>query len=192
MESYKRYLIEELEMTDADADLFLSRFEIIEYKKGESLLKEGETCNRVVIILKGCARGFVSVDGKEITTNFFFENDHTYDYVNYLLQQKAQMHIQALDSIKAIEMTMEALEFLNTKIIGFHRMSFNMFKMNYIRMENERKDFITKTPKERYLNLLKNNKQIISYVPQHQIASYIGISAEHLSRIRNGIRNSKF
>ncbi len=188
MESYKRYLIEKLEMNDADADLFLSGFVPVEYSKGDYLCIEGEKCNKVRVILNGCARGFVIADGKEITTNFYFENDHTYDFVSYLLQQNAQINIQALDSIKAIEMTIEALEFLNTEIIGFHLMSFNMFKINYIKTENERQGFIIKTPKERYLNLLKNNKQIISRIPQHQIASYIGISAEHLSRIRKETR----
>lgn len=190
MESYKKYLIESLDMSAVDADLFLSGFEIVEYNKGDFLLNEGVSSNLVRIILKGCARGFVVVDGKEITINFYFENDHTYDYVNFLLNQKAQLNIQALDSIKAIEMTVEALEFLNSEIIGFHRMSFQMFKMNYIKTENERQGFIVKSPKERYFNLLKNNKQIISRVPQHQVASYIGISAEHLSRIRKEIRTS--
>jgi CRP-like cAMP-binding protein len=147
-------------------------------------------CNIVRILLSGCARGFIVVDGKELTTNFYFEHDHTYDYINYLLQQRGQMNIQALESINAIELPMEALGFFNSEVIGFHRMSFQMFKMNSIRMEQERQGFIIKTPKERYLNLLKNNKQVISRVPQYQLASYIGISAEHLSRIRKEIRNS--
>lgn len=179
--------MEALQMKNVDADLFLSGFEIIEYKKGEFLLNEGDKCNKLRILLKGCARGFVVVDGKEITTNFYFENDHTYDYVNYLLNQRAELNIQALDSIKVIEMTMEALDFLNSEIIGFHRMSFNMFKMNYLKVEKERQGFIIKKPKARYLDLLENNKQIISRIPQHQIAAYIGISAEHLSRIRKEI-----
>ncbi len=190
MESYKRYLIENLEMSASEADLFLSGFEIVKYNKGDFLLKEGDKCNIVRIILKGCARGYVVVDGKEITTNFYFENDHSYDYMKYLLNQRAEINIQALDSIQAIEMTMEAMEFLKSEVIGFHRMSFNMFKINYIKVEKERQGFIIKTPKERYLNLLKNDKQVILRVPQHQIASYIGISAEHLSRIRREIVTS--
>lgn len=184
MESFKIYLIELLNMNETDADLFLSGFDEVNYKKGDFLLEEGEKCSSIRFILEGCARGFVVVAGKEITTNFYFENDHTYDYVNFLLNQKAEINIQALDSVRAIEMTMEALEFLNSEIIGFHRMSFQMFKMNYIKTEKERQAFIIKNPKERYLDLLKNNKQIISRVPQYQVASYIGISAEHLSRIR--------
>ncbi|WP_117884823.1 cyclic nucleotide-binding domain-containing protein [Aureibaculum luteum] len=85
---------------------------------------------------------------------------------------------------------MATLEFLNSEIIGFHRMSFQLFKINFIKVEEQRQFFITKTPKERYLDLRKNNKQIISRVPQHQIASFIGISAEHLSRIRKEIRDA--
>lgn len=184
MENFKKYLVETLDMSIVDADLFLSGFEKVIYKKGDYLLKEGAKSNIVRVILSGCARGFLVIDGKEVTTNFYFENDHTYDYMGYLLQKKAEISIKALDSIEAIEMTMEALDFLNSEILGFHRMSFNLFKINYIKVEKERQAFITKTPKERYLNLLKNNKQIIARVPQHQVASYIGVSAEHLSRIR--------
>jgi hypothetical protein len=113
------------------------------------LLKEGNKSNKIRIILKGCARGFVNVDGKEITTNYYFENDHTYDYVNYLLQEKAQIHIHALDTVKCIEMTRAALEFLNSEIIGFHRMSFNLFKMNYIKTEYERQGFIINNSKRK-------------------------------------------
>ena len=190
MDRYKKYLIDTLEMSEEDASLFLSGFEETEYSKGDYLLKEGDKCNIVRVILKGSARGFVVVDGKEITTNFYFENDHTYDYMKYLLHQPAEINIQALDSIHAIELSMAALEFLDTEIIGFFKMSFNLFKMNYLKAEKERLGFIIKSPKERYLDLLKNNKQIISRVPQHQVASYIGISPEHLSRIRKAFISS--
>ncbi len=191
MDAYKRYLVEEIGMTQADADLFLSGFETVQYKKGDYLQEEGDKCNVVRIILQGCARGFVVIDGKEVTTNFYFEHDHTYDYVNYLKQQKGNITIQALDNIEAIELSMEALDFLQSEVMGFHRMSHQLFKMNIIKSESQRMDFIVKTPKERYLALLKNNKQVISRVPQHHIASFIGISAEHLSRIRKEIRDAE-
>ena len=190
MENYKRYLVSEIGMSNSEAELFLSGFETVKFKKGDFLQEEGDKCNVVRILLQGCARGFVVVDGKEVTTNFYFEYDHTYDYINYLRQQKGDINIQALDDIEAIELSMEALDFLQSEVIGFHRMSHQIFKMNIIKSESQRMDFIVKTPKERYLALLKNNKQVISRVPQHQIASFIGISAEHLSRIRKEIRDA--
>ncbi|WP_310993959.1 Crp/Fnr family transcriptional regulator [Aequorivita marina] len=173
-----------------DAELFVSGFERVDYAKNDFLLEKGDTSNVVKIILKGCARGFYIKDGKEFTTNFYFENDHSYDYANYLQNKPSQITIKALSPIKTIEMTMEALEFLNSEIIGFHRMTFQLFKTNFIKVEEQRQSLIIKTPKERYLDLLKNNKQIISRVPQHQIVSFIGVSAEHLSRIRKEIRDA--
>ncbi|WP_458627089.1 Crp/Fnr family transcriptional regulator [Winogradskyella sp. PC D3.3] len=189
MNNYVKHLVKSLGMLVEDAELFISGFEKVEYKKNDFLFKKGDKSNVVKIILEGCARGFYIKDGKEFTTNFYFENDHSYDYVNYLQNQPSQINIKALSPIKTIEMTMEALEFLNSEIIGFHRMIFQLFKLNFIKVEEQRLSFIIKTPKERYLDLLKNNKQIISRVPQHQIASFIGVSAEHLSRIRKEIRD---
>lgn len=190
MKSYKTHLIDDIGMPEADAELFLSGFEKQHYKKGEYIQQEGDKSNVVRILTKGCARGFIVVDGKELTTNFYFENEHTYDYVNYLKQQKAEINIQALDNAEVIEVSMQALDFLHSEVLGFHQMSHQIFKANMIKIESQRIDFITKTPKQRYIALLKNNKDVISHVPQHQIASFIGISAEHLSRIRKEIRNN--
>lgn len=190
MNSYVNYLVKSLGMLVEDAELFISGFEKVEYMKNDFLYKNGDKSNVVKIILEGCARGFYIKDGKEITTNFYFENDHSYDYLNYLQNKPCQINIKALSPIKTIEMTMEALDFLNTEIIGFYRMSFHLFKLNFIKAEEQRQSFITKTPKERYLDLLKNNKQIISRVAQHQIASFMGVSAVYLSRIRKEIRDT--
>ena len=176
-------------MREADAELFLSGFEKRYYIKGDYLQQEGNKSNILRVLTQGCARGFIVVEGKEVTTNFYFENDHTYDYVNYLKQQAGEINIQALDDVEAIEVSMEALDFLDSEVLGFHRMSHQMFKMNIIKSESQRIDFIVKTTKQRYLALLENNKEVISRVAQHQIASFIGISAEHLSRIRKEIRD---
>lgn len=190
MESYKRYLLDELDMSEADADLFLTGFYTVNCKKGEYLLKEGGNSSIIRIILKGCARGYAIVDGKEVTTNFYFENDHAYDYINYLHRQPSGMIIQALDTVEAIEMNLGISDFLTIENPGILQMGLNIFGMNMLRIEQERRNFILKSPKERYLDLLSNNKQVISRVPQHQIATYIGISAEHLSRIRKEILKS--
>ena len=72
MENYKKYLISEIGMSNSDAELFLSGFELVKYKKSDYLQEEGDKCNIVRILLRGCARGFVIVDGKEVTTNFYF------------------------------------------------------------------------------------------------------------------------
>ncbi len=189
MEDYKRILIDDLKMSEVDADSFLSGFKIVEYKKGGYLLSDGDNSSILRIVLKGCARGYAIMDGKEITTNFYFEHDHAYDYINYLLNKPAELNIQALDSMQVIEQNLSSLDFLATDNYGLYKMGIHLFRMNVIWIESERRNFIIKSPKERYLHLLKNNKQIISRVPQHQIASYIGISAEHLSRIRKEILN---
>jgi len=64
MERYKRYLIEKLEMSEIDADLFLSDFEVVKFKKGGFLQEEGNKCNILRVLLHGCAKGYVVNDGK--------------------------------------------------------------------------------------------------------------------------------
>ncbi|MFA7116844.1 MAG: hypothetical protein WC140_06435 [Bacteroidales bacterium] len=191
IENYKNYLNKKLCMPLEDADLFLSGFDLVNYKKGDYLLKQGDKNNIVKIILSGSARGFVIIDGNEFTTNFYFENDHAYDYVNYLNKHSSGMYIKALENITNLEMSFEATDFLSQEIIGYYKMSFYLFKENFIKVEKERKNHILKSPKERYLDLVKNHQNIISKVPQYQLASFIGISPEHLSRLRREIAHPK-
>lgn len=190
MENYKIFLMNELEMSERDANMFLSGFVPVSYKKGSLILEEGKPCNTVRIILSGSARGFVNMDGKEMTINFYFAKDHAYDYSSYILNNYSEINIQALEALETLEMNMEFQDFMAIENLSYYKMNVNMFKMNFLKMEKERRAFILKSPKERYLHLLQNNKQIISTVPQHQVASYIGISPEHLSRIRRDIFKS--
>lgn len=84
MDAYKSYWIEKIGMANTDADLFLPGFESLKFKRGDK-------CNLVRILLQACARGFVAVGSKEVTTNFYFEYDHTYDDISYLKQQKGDI-----------------------------------------------------------------------------------------------------
>ncbi|UTW62856.1 Crp/Fnr family transcriptional regulator [bacterium SCSIO 12741] len=156
------------------------------FEKGSTLLKEGSYSNECYFILKGCIRSYYLKDGEEITTEFYTEEQSVVPS-NFGKSTPSNCYLECIEdtlvSIGNPELEQEsfkkypALESLSrviaeTIIIG-QRESFSRYK--------------TSTPEDRYLDLLKNRPDLIQRVPQHQIASYLGIKPESLSRIRKRI-----
>ncbi|MDR3627439.1 MAG: Crp/Fnr family transcriptional regulator [Ignavibacteriaceae bacterium] len=148
------------------------------------LLNEGEIAHKIFFIKEGCIRmGFYN-KGRDITFQFFFENMPVASIESFLSNQPGQFFLESLepsvlyclnkkDFERIIRETPELKEYLN--------------KLFFSRFERYSKlflSFIRDTPEERYLELLKNEPHILQRVPQHYIASYLGITPVSLSRIR--------
>lgn len=160
-------------------------FEEIEIPSKTILLHDGEISRRMYIVKKGCLRQWFNKDGKDITLQFFFENQPVASIDSFLNNQPSLFTIESIEPSKIISINKETFEKLN-KVYpelkdGFNEYLFQRFR-NYAQLFLSR---IKDTPKERYENLIKEHPEIIKRVPQHYIASYLGITPISLSRIRN-------
>ncbi|NJK87324.1 MAG: Crp/Fnr family transcriptional regulator [Bacteroidales bacterium] len=149
-----------------------------------TLLHEGETSRYVYFIKQGCLRLWFNNNGKDITFQFFFENQA----VSVLFGREPSVF-----SLESIEPTVV----LKIKIKDFQKilnetptLKDQFIELVLVRMENYSKLFLSRikdTPRQRYENLLLENPGIVKRIPQHYIASYLGITPVSLSRIRNRI-----
>ncbi len=153
------------------------------------LLKEGEISNTIFLIKKGCLREWFNKDGKDFTFQFFFEGQPVASIDSFMNHEPSLFTIESIEpsiiySIKKsdFEKLLNIYPGLNTR---FQDMIFDRFR-HYGQLFLSR---IKDTPQERYAELLKHNHNIIKRVPQHYIASFLGITPISLSRIRN--RNKK-
>jgi CRP-like cAMP-binding protein len=158
------------------------------------LLQEGETSKKVFLVEKGCLRACFNNNGKDVTFQFFFEGDNVSSAESFSKNIPSMFSIEAIEpSIihvihkKDYETMMHTLSqepaFLNELVkILFDR------QIHYMK---EFLSFIRDTPTNRYLNLVKEKPLIIQRVPQHYIASYLGITSVSLSRIRNKLLKTK-
>jgi CRP-like cAMP-binding protein len=149
------------------------------------LLHEGEVSTHVHFIRKGCLREWFNKDGKEITFQFFFEGQAVASIDSFMNNQPSLYTIESVEPSLIISMGKDKFERifqlypeLNE---GFQSLMFQRFR-NYANLFLSR---IKDTPKERYDDLIINHPEIIKRVPQHYIASYLGITPISLSRIRN-------
>jgi CRP-like cAMP-binding protein len=160
-------------------------FEKKEFPKNYFLLNEGQQCRYLYFLEKGAIRGFYNSEGKEITHWFAFENDFVTSFHSFITHQPAVENIQLIESCVLWSISKEAL----TKLLNGHneteRLLRKAYEKYYIRLEERFVNAHFKTAAERYNDLLLRSPHILERVPLGNIASYLGISQETLSRIRS-------
>ena len=166
---------------------------IVEYKRGTTLLRQGDIPTKCYFVLKGCIRQF-SIDeaGKETTSNFYTE-EQAASIFNYYRQDRSSPYTLACleDSVLVVgNLDMEQNMF--SKYTQLETMTRKMVEENLGEVQDEWATFISSTPEERYKALLRKRPGLVERVPQHQLASYLGITPESLSRIKKRIQERNF
>jgi CRP-like cAMP-binding protein len=149
------------------------------------LLNEGEISNYAHFVKRGCLRQWFNKDGKDITFQFFFENQPVASIESFINNQPSLFTIESIEPSTIFSISKENFQKLikvNTELEHhYHDFIFQRLN-NYTHLFLSR---IKDTPQERYEELIKNHPEILKRVPQHYIASYLGITPVSLSRIRN-------
>jgi CRP-like cAMP-binding protein len=165
--------------------------EIFEHRELPSkhiLLKEGEIADRMFLVEKGCLRSYFYKDGKDITFQFFFEKDGVASAESFFENKPSRFYIEAIE--KTVIMAFQKKQYLETmeNMPELKNMMFAGIQKRLFQYMDYMMSYIKDTPAERYLNLMKTRPEIIKRVPQHYIASYLGMTPVSLSRIRNKIK----
>lgn len=152
-------------------------------KKGVILLHEGQKTDCSYFVLKGCIRTYYMVDGEEKTTAFYTEMEGLTPPC-VLTQSPSEYYISCVeDSILSIsDSTMEKETF--EKFPKFETLCRIIAEEELAKQKINFDDFKTSSPEQRYLNLLQKRPDLIQRVPQHQLASFLGIKPQSLSRLR--------
>lgn len=176
---------ENFETENKEWGQFLHLFQREEVPAKTVLLKEGMVSKKAFYIVEGCVRSWFNNDGKDITFQFFFEGQGVSSFESFRTNQPSLFTLETiepcilnsisktdfqtiLDSSPIIRQQIEEQTF--QRLIFYQRLFLSRIKDN---------------PEKRYKDLLENNPEILKRVPQHYIASFLGITPVSLSRIRN-------
>jgi CRP-like cAMP-binding protein len=149
-------------------------------------VEEGQTNHDIALVLEGACRLFYTrPDGEEKTTYFFFENHLMASYTSCLTGQASTLSIQALQATELLVFPYAALRRLYDEWPVYERFGRLIAEYNLIGTDQRLTELLLLSPEERYRTLLSSHKtKIIERIPQHYIASYLGVTAVSLSRIR--------
>jgi CRP-like cAMP-binding protein len=184
-------LVETLSMFDVLSEKSLLKFINLTKKKqitkGELLVKKGEVCKHLAFIEHGTMRSYYLREEKDITVSFSLEGEFITSMSSFIQQLPSYENIEALENctLNCIQHnTLMALLSEEKQLSEIYR---KILEAYYVNLEEQLIFSKFKTAKERYLELMEKKPQIIQKAAIGQIASYLDMSIETLSRIRSGI-----
>lgn len=186
-DSLKKY-IEEYSgetLTDEEFEMVKTAFTPKKFRKKQYLLQAGDVSRFMAFIIKGAVRQY-SVDDKGIEHIIYFglENWWAGDRESFTMLTPSRYNIDAVEDTEVLLTTYEHLDRLKNSIPAINKMFTTMDQRSYIATQKRIHASISLTAEERYQELSKNYPDFLQRFPQNMIASYLGISAETLSRIR--------
>ena len=159
-------------------------------KKGTTLLKEGQQSKDNYFVLKGCIRKYYIIEGEEKTTAFFTEMEGLTPHCA-INNAPSEYFVSCVEDTILIVSNADMGVEINSKFPKFEIMCRILSEELLAKQQINFDEFKTSSPEQRYQNLLKNRPDLIQRVPQHQLASYLGIKPQSLSRLRARILEKK-
>lgn len=177
-----------LKLTDDEWEMLLPFLKIRKLKKHEYFVTEGEISNEVGFVLEGMLRHFYTKQGEEKTTYFYFENHFISSYISCVTHKPSLVTIEALSGCTLVVFPYDKMNGLFKENMTWQKFGRLLAEYLAFCLEERMVSLLINSPEERYLALLEGNeKKIIKRIPQHYIASYLGITRVSMSRIRNRI-----
>ena len=173
-------------LSEDERNLIISKLKPKKLRKKQYFLQEGDVCKYMGFIVKGATRMFaVDEKGHEHILHFGLEEWWVGDYESFYLLTPSKYYVEALEEVDMILITNEQLQEFGRTIPAIAAMLNSLNQGATIANNKRMRAAISLTAEERYDDLTKTYPHFLQRFPQNMIASYLGISPETLSRIRN-------
>ncbi len=177
--------MDNFKIKNIDWDNFKNLFKRQEIKTKTTLLQEGKISKTIFFIEKGCLRSWFNNNGKDVTFQFFFEGQVVSSIESFMSGQPSMFTIESIEPCIIHSISKNDFEKI-VKTSPIHKQQLD--EIIFQRLIFYQKLFLSQikdNPEKRYKELLSEHPEIIQRVPQHYIASFLGITSVSLSRIRN-------
>jgi len=172
-------------VSSSDITQITNAFTFKKMAKGNFFVEEGKTSKYLAFISKGLFQYFYLKDGKEITTYITGENSFLASVISFYTQKPCKEFVRALTDAELLMLHYHDLTKLKTSNEGFRTFYIEALENLVVGMDETRSNFITLTAEERYAVLMEEEPALLQQVPLKYLASLLGITPRHLSRIRN-------
>lgn len=179
-------------LTPDESTFFLSLLEAKNLKRKTLFLEEGTVCKYSAFVLDGALRSFTGdKEGKEHILSFAIRDWWISDLYSLLSQKPAVLNIEAIADSEVLLLSRDNQQLLYEKVAKFERFFRILIENSLVANQQRLIDNLSSTAEERYLRFIKKYPVIPSCVPQHNIASYLGMTPEFLSKIRARLARRK-
>jgi CRP-like cAMP-binding protein len=190
---YKKFIEKYISHNFIEWTLFKSKLTVKSCKKGQTIHHIGDVCTKLAFINRGLARAYmIGEDGKDYTWSIFFNDENSHmtnlfvvDYDSFINQTESSLGIEAIEDCELFIIDYRNIQFLYDKLKrgeGFGRL---MSEEAYSYLHKMLIDRQLKTAKERFDEFMQKTPYLLDKVPQYHIATFLGITPQHLSRLKN-------
>ena len=188
---FQEFLNKVFPLSEAELAETMKYFKSVILQKGEFFLKAGSTCSQAAFIGSGILRTYyINEKGEDTTYCFCTENNLTTSFKSFISQTESTLSIQALEKTELLAISYDDLQELYATIPAWQAIGRILVEKEFLVMEKYASTLNRETAKEKYLRLLQEQPSIIQRASIQHIASYLGVSRETLSRIRNQVANT--
>lgn len=164
-----------------------NRFMVLNLKKNQLLVDENQVCPYFCYVESGILQHAILVEAEEKTTYLALRNSVTSSLNSFLNKISSRKSIKALVDCQLWVADLETFKDLQSNNEAFQQFYHNLIEKQIMLIDDYRIDLLTLTPEERYKKLLITEPKLLQEVPLHYLASFLGISNRHMSRIRKNI-----
>jgi CRP-like cAMP-binding protein len=183
---------EKITLTEEEFNLCKTLFSPKKLRKKQYILQEGDVCKYNIFVSKGLLRSYTIDDkGNEHILQFALEGWWTADLYSFFTEEPSLFTIEALEDSELLLITRPSWESLLQKLPVFERYFRILIQNNLIATQRRLMESLSETAERKYLKFIKTYPESVQRVPQHMIASYLGITRETLSRLRRDIASGK-
>lgn len=183
IERFERHEI----LTEEEKNELRNRATIEKFSKGEMVLEEGEVSKAFYFMLSGCVRLFYVTEGEDRTAFFYTQEQFVTAFESYKHQIPTNQNFECLEDTEVVCITRTVAKDILTQYPKFEFLARGMIEEELILYHDMVSSFVTLSPEQRYVKLLEKNNELFQRIPQRQIATYLGIKPESLSRIKKRI-----
>lgn len=177
-------------LTPDEQDIIRPYLTLKKLRKKQYLLQEGDVCKFIAFVEKGALRQYsLDENGNERIIQFALEGWTSSDLYSFLTGETASYHIDALEDSELVLISKSAHEELLLRVPKYETYTRLQITGAYIAMQKRLTAIISSSLEEQYASFITLYPNIVQRVPQHMIASYMGLQPETLSRIRRRISN---
>ncbi|RFB12674.1 Crp/Fnr family transcriptional regulator [Bacillus sp. HNG] len=185
-----KYMATYTSLSEAEQQAVIDAIIIEKFEKGTTLIKQGDSSSKnCYFVLKGCVRQYyLDTEGKEVTTHFYTEDQAILLFNVEDPDQESTYTLTCQEDSVLVVGELESEQEMYKQYTELETMTRRMMEKYLTQIQNENALFIRSSPEDRYKMIIQNRPDLLTRVPQHQLASYLGMTPESLSRIKKRIQ----
>lgn len=179
------HLLARVPITDEDFAFLSSFLRPVSLAKKQHHLLEGDTCTNLTFVTQGCLRSYsIDAAGEEHTLQFAPEDWWISDLYSLLTTRPSILNIDALEDTQVLLIRQADMETIYARSPVFERFFRLLMQSRYLALQERVNAALSETASEKYTHFIRKYQSLAQRIPQHYIASYLGIKPESLSRVR--------